>query len=41
MQTKIRLIIWQLLFNIRIRSSDLFIGMNSIKTDLIAYGIYR
>ncbi|CAF1507256.1 unnamed protein product [Adineta steineri] len=40
-QTKIRLLIWQLLFNIRIRSSDSCIGMISVKTNLIVYGIYR
>ncbi|UJR33733.1 hypothetical protein I4U23_021160 [Adineta vaga] len=40
-QTKIRLLIWQLFFNIRLRSSDLAIGMISYKTNLIPYGIYR
>jgi hypothetical protein len=40
-QIKIRLLIWQLLLNIRIRSSDSFIGINLVKSDLIVYGIYR
>jgi hypothetical protein len=40
-QVKIRLLIWQLLLNMRIRPSDSIIGMNSIKTNLITYGIYR
>ena len=41
LSTKIRLLIWQLLLNIRIRSSDLFIGMNLVKMDTINYGLYR
>jgi hypothetical protein len=40
-QPKIRIRILQLLFNIRIRSSDLYVGMNLNKTDLIVYGLYR
>ena len=40
-QTKIRVLIWQLLLNIRIRSSDSLIGMYLIQTDTIVYGTYR
>lgn len=40
-QIKIRLLIWQLLFNIRIHSSDSIIGIYIAKTDVIHYGIYR
>lgn len=41
MQTKIRILIWQLLLNIRVRVSDSRIGMYSTKTDTIVYGRYR
>jgi len=41
LQTKIRILIWQLLLNIRIRSSDSCVGMFLTKTNLIAYGTYR
>ncbi|CAF0735593.1 unnamed protein product [Rotaria sp. Silwood1] len=40
-QTKIRILIWQLLLNIRIRSSDSRIGMYLIKMETIVYGTYR
>ncbi|CAF0748109.1 unnamed protein product [Adineta ricciae] len=40
-QTKIRLLIWQLLLNMRLRSSDSAIGMISFKTNLTVYGVYR
>ena len=40
-QTKIRLLIWQLLLNIRLRSSDSAIGMISFKTNITVYGVYR
>jgi hypothetical protein len=41
LQPKIRILIWQLLLNIRMRTSDLCLGMNVIKSDLVLYGIYR
>ncbi|CAF1089887.1 unnamed protein product [Rotaria sordida] len=40
-QMKIRILIWQLLLNIRIRSSDSRIGMYVIKMERINYGTYR
>ncbi|CAM4896178.1 unnamed protein product [Rotaria socialis] len=40
-QVKTRNLIWQLLLNIRIRSSDSRIGMYSSKKDTILYGRYR
>jgi hypothetical protein len=41
LQMKIRIRIWQLLLNIRIRASDSCLGMHKIKSDSIVYGIYR
>ena len=41
LQVKIRLLIWQLFFHIRVRTSDGYLGMISQKSDLINYGIYR
>ena len=41
LQVKSRLLIWQLLLNIRVRASDGYLGMNSAKADLINYGTYR
>lgn len=41
LQTKIRIFIWQLLLNIRVRASDSCIGMHTSKSDPINYGIYR
>ncbi|CAF4333861.1 unnamed protein product, partial [Rotaria sp. Silwood2] len=40
-QVKIRILIWQLLLNIRIRSSDSRIGMYLSKMEAIVYGTYR
>ncbi|CAF4325216.1 unnamed protein product, partial [Rotaria magnacalcarata] len=40
-QVKTRSLIWQLLLNIRIRSSDSRIGMYLSKVDTIVYGRYR
>ena len=40
-QIKIRLLIWKLFLNMRIRNSDSIIGMYVIKLKRIVYGIYR